>query len=207
MLQIVMRASIDSASIALPRYGDRHLLRLVLRQRLGGQHVLDLAGTDAERQRAERAVGGGVAVAADDRQAGLGETELRADDVHDALVAVTHRRQPDAELLRVGAQRVDLGPADGVRDGAEDVQRRDVVVLGRHGQVGTADRAPGRPEAVEGLRAGHLVHEVEVDVEEVRLTRGAAHDVRLVDLLGQCLRHGFSSPGTRRGDRGSDPTC
>ena len=106
MLQMVIRASIDSVSMALPRYsmtwpwpppvpiwamtarmtsfaetpgrqlavdGDRHLLRPVLRQRLGGQHVLDLAGADAERQRAEGAVGGGVAVAADDRHAGLGQ--------------------------------------------------------------------------------------------------------------------------------------
>ena len=37
-------------------------------------------------KRAERAVRRGVAVAADDRHPGLGEPELRADDVDDALV-------------------------------------------------------------------------------------------------------------------------
>ena len=225
MLQIVIRASIDSASMALPRYSmtcpcpppvpisamtarmmsfaetpgcelavdrDRHLLRGVLGQRLGGQHVLHLARPDAEGQRTERPVRGGVAVAADDRHAGLGQAELRADDVHDALVAVAHGCQPDAELGGVAAQRLHLGPADRVGDRGEDVQRRDVVVLGGHREVGTADRAPGGAEPVEGLRAGHLVHEVQVDVEQIGLPRGAAHHMGLVDLLRQRLRHGRS---------------
>ena len=55
--------------------------------------------------------------------------------------------------------------------GAEDVERRDVVVLGRHREVGTADRPAGGAEAVERLRAGDLVHEVQVDVEQVGLAR------------------------------------
>jgi hypothetical protein len=41
-------------------------------------------------------------------------------------------------------------------------------------------------EAVEGLRAGHLVHEVQVDVDEVGLAVLALHDEVVVpDLLGQ----------------------
>ena len=63
----------------------------VLRQRLGGEHVLDLARADAEGERAERAVGRGVAVAAHDGHARLGEALLGADDVHDALAGVAHR--------------------------------------------------------------------------------------------------------------------
>jgi hypothetical protein len=47
--------------------------------------MLDLRGADAEGQRAEGAVGRGVAVAADDGHAGQGEALLRADDVDDAL--------------------------------------------------------------------------------------------------------------------------
>ncbi len=73
---------------------DAHLagLRPVLEQALGRQHVLDLAGADAEGQRAERAVRRGVAVAADDGHARLGQPQLRADDVDDALpVAVACR--------------------------------------------------------------------------------------------------------------------
>ena len=96
--------------------GDGHRLGLGLHQRLGGEHVLDLRGADAERDRAERAVGAGVAVAADDRHAGLGQAELRADDVHDALLDVAERVQPDAELLGVAAHRLDLGARHEVGD-------------------------------------------------------------------------------------------
>ena len=172
-----------------------HRLRPALRQRLGGQHVLHLAGADAEGERAERAVGGGVRVAADDRHARLGETELRADHVHDALVVVAERVQPHPELGAVAAQRLDLRTRRGVGDGEQvataeaerrvGVPGRGVVVLGREGQVGTAHPAPGEPQPVEGLRAGHLVQQVQVDVEQIRLTRGGPYDVRVPDLLGQ----------------------
>ena len=92
-------------------------------------------------------------VAADDRHAGLGQAELRADDVHDALLDVAERVQPDAELLGVAAQRLDLGAADRVGDRLVPVERRDVVVLGGEGEVGAAYRAAGEAQAVEGLRA------------------------------------------------------
>jgi hypothetical protein len=64
---------------------DQHVLGLLLDQRLGGEHVLDFRRADAVRQRAERAVRRGVAVAADDGHAGQGKALLGADDVHDAL--------------------------------------------------------------------------------------------------------------------------
>ena len=156
--------------------GDRHRLRPVHGQRLGGEHVLDLAGADAERERAERAVRGGVRVAADDRHARLGDPELRADDVDDALLGVAHRVDAHAELGAVLAQRLDLGAADLVLDRTRSEQRqrvvgRGVVVLGGQREIGTVHRAAGQPKAVERLRARHLVHEVHVDVQQVGLAR------------------------------------
>ena len=112
----------------------------VERQRLRGQHVLDLARADPERQGAERAVRGGVAVAADHGHARLGQPELRADDVHDALVDVAHRVEPHAELLAVAAQRLDLGPADEVGDRA----RRS------SGRCGPRSRGSGRAGGPSG---------------------------------------------------------
>jgi hypothetical protein len=157
--------------------------------------VLDLAGADAEGQRAERAVGGGVRVAADDRQARLGQAELRADDVHDALVGVAHRVQPHAELGAVLPQRLDLGAGHRVGDravragqgdaGTSDPGRRYVVVLGGDGQVGAAHLAAGRAQSVERLRAGDLVQEVKVDVEQVGLALRATHHVGVPDFLGE----------------------
>ena len=139
------------------------------RQRLGGEHVLDLRGADAHGDRAERAVRGGVTVAAHDGHARLGQAELRPDDVHDALFDVAHRVQPDAELLAVAPQRLDLGARDRVGDRLVDVDRRHVVVLGGDREIGSAHRAAGEPQTVEGLRAGDLVDEVQIDVDEVGL--------------------------------------
>ena len=57
---------------------DGHGRRPHLGQGLGGEHVLDLGGPDPEGQRAEGAVGRGVAVAADDGHARLGQARARA---------------------------------------------------------------------------------------------------------------------------------
>ena len=126
----------------------------VLGERLGGEDVLDLAGADAEGEGAERAVGGGVAVAADDGHARLGEALLGADDVDDALARVAHRVLGDAELGGVGAAAPrpawrEIGSAIGWSMSVGG----DVVVLGGDGEVGAAHRAAGQAEAVEGLRA------------------------------------------------------
>ena len=93
--------------------------------------------------------------------------ELGADDVDDALVGVAEAVDADAELLGVGAERVDLRAAREVGDGLVDVERRGVVVLGRDREVGAAHGAAREPQPVEGLRARDLVDHVEVDVEQV----------------------------------------
>src|SRR5205807_10255841 len=78
---------------------DERRLRLHERERLRGEHVLDLRRADAERERAERTVRRGVAVAADDRHPGLRDAELGADHVDDALPAAAGGVEPDPELL------------------------------------------------------------------------------------------------------------
>ena len=114
-----------------------------LEQALGGQHVAHLAGADAEGERAERAVGAGVAVAADDGHPGPGQAQLGADDVHDPLPLVAERVEGDAELPAVGLQRLDLrrrlpvGDLDG-RPRAAGRGRRGVVHR-RHRAVRPAD--------------------------------------------------------------------
>jgi hypothetical protein len=129
----------------LPLDGHRHRLERLQGQRLGREDVLDLTGADAERQGTESPVRGRVRVAADDRHARLCQPELRADDVHDALLDVTEAVQRDAELRAVATERVDLQPRDRLRDRLVDVGGRDVVVLGRQREVGPAHPAAGQP--------------------------------------------------------------
>ena len=177
-LAVTPAGSSPSTSTAI-HFGRR------LRQRLGGQDVLDLARADAEGERAERAVRRRVAVAADDRHARQRAALLGADDVDDALAGVAHREVGDAELGRVLAQHLDLAGRDRVGDRLVDVLGRDVVVLGRDRQLGAAHPAAAEAQAVERLRAGDLVDEVQVDVEEVGLARRRAHEVALPHLLRQ----------------------
>ena len=95
--------------------------------------------------------------------------------MHDALVGSTHREVGDAELGGVDAQRVDLLGRDLVRDRLVDVLGRDVVVLGGEVSRGAAPCAASA-QAVERLRAGDLVHEVEVDVDAGRVRRAPDGD-------------------------------
>jgi hypothetical protein len=107
--------------------------------------------------------------------------------VDHALVVVTEGVDADTELLAVGAERLDLLAAGRVRDREEVVGGR-VVVFGRDRQIGPADLPPGLPQAVEGLGAGHLVKEVQVDVKQVRLRAARAYHVGVPDLLGEGAR-------------------
>ena len=82
-------------------------LQRIEREALRREHVAHLRRADAERDGAERAVRRRVAVAARDRHAGLGEAELRPDDVHDALVRCrlpgAQSSMPNSRQLRSSA--------------------------------------------------------------------------------------------------------
>ena len=144
---------------------DAHVLGLRLDQRLRRQHVLDLRGADAEGERAEGAVRRGVAVAADDRRARQREALLGPDDVDDALARVELVVIFDAEFARVLGELLDLQAALGIGDAAAAVGGLDVVVDDGERLLRRAHLAPAHAQALEGLRARHLVHEMAVDVD------------------------------------------
>ncbi len=114
---------------------------------------------------------------------GLGESLLRRYHVHDALQRIVHVVQRDAELLAVPRQRLELRAGDVVGNRQPALPGGDVVVGGRYRQVGAAHPAPVLPEAVERLRRRHLMHKVQVDVEERRPARLLVDDVRVPYLL------------------------
>ena len=157
-------------------------------RRLRRQHVLDFARADAEGQRAEGAVGRGVAVAADDRHSRQRQSLLRTDDVDDPLPGIGQRVEPDAERVAVRVERRELRRRDRVRDRPVDLDRRHVVVGRGDRQVGPPHRPVRHAQAVERLRRGHLVHEVHVDVEQVVLARRRVDQVPLPQLFAQRFR-------------------
>ena len=128
--------------------------------------MLHFAGADAEGQRAERAVGGGVAVAADDGHAGLRESEFRADHVDDALPVAVHAEAANAEFGAVGFELVELFGGDLVDDGQRAIRGGNAVVGGGDGEIGTADFEAALAQALEGLRRGDFVDQVQVDEQQ-----------------------------------------
>ena len=57
------------------------------------------------------------------------------------------------------------------------------------GQIGPPNPPAGEAQALEGLRRGHLVDEVEIDVEQRGLAGLLAHDVALPDTVEERLAH------------------
>ena len=161
---------------------DPHVLGLGLDQRLGREHMLDLGRADAVGERAEGAVGRGVAVAADDRRARQGEALLRPDDVDDALARVELVVIFDAELARVPGQLLDLLAALRIGDAAAAVGGLDVVVDDGERLLRRAHLAPGHPQPLERLRARHLVDEMAVDIDEAQIALGV-EDMLVPDLV------------------------
>ncbi|SIG01198.1 Uncharacterised protein [Mycobacteroides abscessus subsp. abscessus] len=141
-------------------------------------------------QRPERAMRGGVAVATHHRGARLRQSQLRTDHVHDALLGIPHGMQADAEFFAVLPKGLNLGAGHRIGDRLVDVDRRHIVVFGRDRQVRPAHLAPSEPKTIECLRTGHLVHQVQVDIDEIGLARltltgSAYHYVGVPDLLCQ----------------------
>ena len=173
--------------------GDGHRLRLGLGQGLGGEHVLDLGGADAEGDRAERAVGGRCASrrtrsscrAGSGRAAGRRRGRCPARRRRAGGVARRSRRRSCAGC-RPASWRP--GSAIGLSQSSVGTLWSSVASV-RSGRRTCAVR---QAQAVEGLRRGHLVEEVEIDVEKVGLSRSATDDVLVPHLLGQGLAHDCS---------------
>ncbi len=111
---------------------DPHAPRLLLPDRLGGEHVGDLRRADAEGDGGERPVRRGVAVAAHDERARQRQSLLGADHVHDALAGVFEPEE--AKPMARGVLRERAHHPGHVR-----IRDRTPASAGRHVMVGDAD--------------------------------------------------------------------
>ena len=169
-----------------------HRPRFAQQQRLRRQHVLDLAGADPECQRADPAVRGGVAVAADDGGTGQRKALFWPDDMDDPLLAGGSVDIADAERGGVALQRGELlgafgvGNRDAIARRVEPGGGRQVVIGDRQREVGAANAAPAGAQRFERLRAGHLVDEVAVDEQQRGTILARLDDMRVPDLFIKC---------------------
>ena len=167
-----MMSLAETPGCKLPFDADFKRLRFALQEALRGEDVFHFAGADAEGQRAERAVRGGVTVAADDGHAGLRDAQLRPDDVHDALMWAAQSVELHAELGAVLFEQFDLlaahfvGKVEARELIAVERDGRDRMIDGADGLIGAADFQAARAQTGKGLRRGHFVDEVQIDVED-----------------------------------------
>ncbi len=153
-----------------PTNSSEHRARPGLRQRLGREDVLDLRRADREGERAQGAVRGRVRVAADDRQPGLREAQLGPDHVDDPLAARIRSRGARSRTPRSSARSASSWSlAIGSVTGPSVVGTLWSIVATV--SSGSSHTAPGQSQSLERLGRGHLVDEVEVDVEQRRLAR------------------------------------
>lgn len=103
----------------------------------------------------------------------------------DALLGGLDVEELDAEVGAVLAEGFDLAVGDGIEDveAILDAGGGDVVVDRCEGAVWAAELAVRHSQAVEGLGAGDLVDEVEIDVEDAGLVGGGYDEVLLPDFF------------------------
>jgi len=166
-----------------------HRLRLLEQQRLGRQHVLDLARPDTKGERAQPAVAGGVRIPAYDGGAGQREALFRPDHMDNPLFLRGCGDVTDAESRGVHFECCKLRGAFGIGDGdrrAVGIPSRgrwQVVVRYCEGQFGPAHRTSGHLQRLERLRAGHLVDKVAINIDERRPVVARLDNVRVPDLF------------------------
>ena len=168
---------------------DFHVLALALDQRLGGKDMFNFGRADAVGQRAKSAVGRRVAVTTDNGHAGQGPTLFRANDVHNALTDIGHGVIVNAKILGVLVERIDLNTAilgHGGSIGA--IQRGGHVVIGNgNGLVRCVNRPSCHAQPLKGLRAGHFVHQMAVDIQQACAVFGLVGNVSIPDFVVKCL--------------------
>ncbi len=173
---------------------DRERLGLALQQALRREHVSDLGRADAESQRAESAVGARVRIAADDCLAGLSRPELRRNYVHDAAFGTREIPELDPEIGAVLFHLDDLLGRGRLADDLEilergDGNRRDRVIECSEAQIGPAHGQAFFAQHVEGLRARHLMDEMQIDIEDGgAIVAFGADDMRVPYLVEQRFR-------------------
>jgi hypothetical protein len=112
-----------------------------------------LARADPEGERAERAMGRGVAVAADHRHAGKGQPLLGRRDMHDALFGIGQLEGSDSVGAGVALEGLDDAADLGIGDlGVPARDRRRVMVAEAEGEVAPAHRQPARLQHVKAWK-------------------------------------------------------
>ena len=160
---------------------DAHGLGPALDDGLGRQHMGELAGADAEGERAEPAMGAGMAVAADDQAAGQAEAELGTDDMDDALPGLVEVEQLDVAGRCLGPQRRQQLPAGLDRAGTPG-RRRNRMIGRRKSQLGIVDRKVAAFEVDQAAGAAEVMQQMAIDMKQIGIIADLRDDMLVPDF-------------------------
>ena len=145
---------------------NSHDARPRLPQRLRREHLRNLGGSDAERQRAKRAVRRGVTIAADNSQTGKGDSKFRPRDVDDALTLIGHVEERKIIGFRVGVEELDRLPDIGRGDIIERAPRCRNIVIGKSkGEFRARDCKTAFADLLEGVERAFM-EQMPVDIQK-----------------------------------------
>ncbi len=114
--------------------------------------------------------------------------------MHDSLPGVVEAEEGDPEFLAVADQGVDLLLGERILDPQLAPGGGHPVIDRGQGEVGAAHRSPREAQTLEGLRRGHLVDQVQVYVQQVRLAGRGADQMLVPHFLEQRGRCGHELP-------------
>ncbi len=139
---------------------------------------------DPEGIGAEGAVGGGVAVAADDQQPRQGQALFRPHHVHNALPGIVQAEQRDAAFRRIRFEIAHHGSDLGIGDAGGAPVRRHVMIGDAEGEPRFGHGAPARFHLAEGVERA-FVHVMAVDPEQRGAVLAARDLMRRPQLVDQ----------------------
>ena len=153
------------------------------RERLRREHVAHLRCSDAERDRAERAVRRRVRISAGDRLARLRDALFRPDDVNDALAPRIRIEKSDTVFAAVLPKLRNHRLRDFVRERLRDARRGNDVIDRRERALRVRHRQIQFPQHAERLGRRDFMNVVHGD-EELRLPVGKLRDRRFTHRSG-----------------------
>ena len=106
-----------------------------------------------------------MTVSTHDRHTRLCKPLFRADDVNYSLADIVNVVQLDTEFLAVVPQRFNLLAGNVVGNRQAAISGRNIVIDRGIGSLWTPVRASRRAQTFKGLRTGHFVNQMKVNIE------------------------------------------
>src|SRR6266566_4479236 len=139
---------------------NQHCPWPILRQALRRKHMLNFTGANAERKCAEGSVGAGMTVAADDCHSRLGQSQLRTNDMYDALLSRIDIEKLNPKIQAILPEGIYLFRADGISNWQAAIRSGNIMVHCRYGEIRAPHATIGDTKTLKGLRRSYLMDEM-----------------------------------------------